>query len=141
MCARMEAQLKSLMDKPSPTNGFTMLEALFVLMIFTFTSYSLFHTPSDSLSIFARTIQMRCIQTQEQAFYNKETTTVLFGTHSAYFNEEEVDYPKGIVCDAMRFQYNADGNISKGGHVSCSNGSESVRFIFQIGAGRVRIEK
>lgn len=137
----MGIQLKYLMDKPRQTNGFTVLEALFVLVIATSLSYLFLRTPADSLSIFSRMIQMQCIQMQEKAFMNKQTTHVIFGRKGAYFDDLYFSYPKDIACDPISFQYNANGNISKGGHVQCIQGSKSIRFVFQIGAGRIRIEK
>ena len=140
MCVPMEKELKSYKDKPLQNNGFTMLEVLFVLFILSVLMISLTKKPLNVSSIFSKSIQMHCINAQEQAFIDKETVQVVFKENEAYFGTERYIYPKGFVCQPESFHYNYNGNISKGGHVDCYNGKKIIRFVFQIGTGRVRVQ-
>ena len=136
----MEALLRFKMVKLHDNNGYSLLECLIVLLIVSVISISIPTVHTDSLSIFSKSMKMRCIQIQEQAFAKKEETYVQFSNHSVDFNGNIIQYPKDIVCDVGLFHYNADGNISKGGHITCKKKNESIRLVFQIGAGRVRLQ-
>ena len=136
----MEPLLRLKMDKPSTINGFSLLECLFVLLIVSILALAIPTERIDSMTLFSRMLQMHCIQVQEQAFAKKEETEVIFSKHNANFNGTKIKYPQGIVCTPQEFHYNADGNISKGGRITCQNSSKSFQLVFQIGAGRVRID-
>ena len=128
------------MDKPVLGNGFTLLEALLVLLICSILFLTLPIHPMSFSPIFSKEIQFQCLEAQEQAFSNKEEVPVVFEERKAQFGNTMYSYPEGIVCEPARFHYNFNGNISKGGHVSCSKGKKKIRFIFQIGTGRIRVE-
>ena len=117
----MEPLFRLKMDKPSVINGFSLLECLFVLLIVSILALAIPTERIDSLTLFSRMVQMHCIQVQEQAFAKKTETKVIFSKYEVNFNGTIIAYPQSIVCTPHEFHYNADGNISKGGRITCQN--------------------
>ena len=140
MYVQMGQRFKLLMDKQVPGNGFTLLEALLVLLVCSILFLILPIRPMSFSPIFSKDIQFQCLEAQEQAFSNKEEVLVTFKEKEAQFGNSIYSYPEGIVCKPACFHYNFNGNISKGGHVLCSKGKKKFRFVFQIGTGRIRVE-
>ena len=136
----MVKKLKSYKVKLSQNNGFTLLESLLFMLVLSILITCIARQPLNIDSIFSKSIQMQCINVQEQAFINKESISIVFKENEAYFGTKRYVYPHGFVCDPENFHYNYNGNISKGGHVDCYNGKKKIRFVFQIGTGRIRTQ-
>ena len=58
----------------------------------------------------------------------------------AYFADIEFQYPPSISCTPFAFHYNAKGNISQAHTIQCTDKVRTIRLIYQLGSGRVRIE-
>lgn len=120
-------------------NGFTLLEALIVLIIVCVCSISIGAHP-NRLSLFMRQLQNQCILAQEKAYTDKRDITLSFSESGSTIDDVYTSYPHGIHCTAIRFHYNPKGNISQGNTVTCSYNHHQKKLIFQLGQGRVRIE-
>ena len=129
------------MGKPSVNNAFTLLEALFVLLIVSVLTLTGITNPSiSSLKLFGNQFLSYCVYTQEKAFMDKEEKTVKIYTDHAIFDQIQFTYPHSITCDPFTYHYNAKGNISQAHTIRCHNEQDSISLIFQLGSGRVRIE-
>lgn len=130
------------MGKPSQiSNGFTLIEMLLVLLIVSVVSFGLYTKPVSSLYLFMRQLQSACILAQEKAFVYKEVQKVYIESNTIYFNEESMDVPGSISCTPFSFHYNAKGNISRANTIICGDNNKTMKLVFQLGSGRVRIEK
>ncbi len=123
------------------SNGFTLIEMLLVLLIVSVVSFGVYAKPVSPLYLFMRHLQSACILAQEKAFANKEVQNVYFASDRIYLNEQSIDIPSSITCTPFSFHYNEKGNISKAHTITCSNDNKSMKLVFQLGSGRVRIEK
>jgi len=128
------------MARPSTNNAFTLLESMLTLLIVTILGLVLKSTPTSSMTLFLYTMQMRCVSLQEQAYAQKESKSVTFYETYALFDDMLVEYPSSIVCSSGSFSYNAKGNISMAGTISCQSPSQKASLIFQLGSARVRYE-
>ena len=113
------------MGKPYPNkNGFTLVEMLVVLLIVSMLGFGLSTKMHSSLYVFMK----------------HRKVYVEIGD-SIYMDEVEYGIPHDIACDHVSFYYNAKGNMSKAMSLHCQNASSQMKLVFQVGAGRVRLEK
>lgn len=130
------------MEKRKLNNGFTILEMMIVLLIISVSTIGIqAHSYHPSLSIFMKKMMSYSIALQEQAYIHKEEKQVSIGHSYAMFEDTMLEYPNGIACDVLSFHYNEKGNISRANTVTCYQGNETMSLIYQLGTGRVRIEK
>lgn len=130
------------MEMRKLNNGFTVLEMMIVLLILSISTLGIqAHSYHPSLSIFMKKMMSYSIVLQEQAYLEKEEKQVDIGSSYAVFDDDVFNYPNGISCDLQSFHYNEKGNISRANTVTCHQGKESMSLIYQLGTGRVRIEK
>lgn len=129
------------MDRPFPNkNGFTILEMLMVLLIVSVLALVTSSKPSSSLYIFMKQVQSLCICAQQKAYVNSTKIQVDMN-ESFWVDSMEYPIPKDIVCETDSFYYNEKGNISKANTLRCHNAKEKMKLVFQLGTGRVRLEK
>ncbi len=129
------------MDKPYPNkNGFTLVEMLIVLFIVSMLGFGLSFHMHSSLYVFMKNLQTLCITAQEKAYVDHKKVYVKLND-KIYVDEVEYLIPNDIVCDSVSFYYNAKGNMSKALSLHCQNASSQMKLVFQVGAGRVRLEK
>ena len=129
------------MDKPYPNkNGFTLVEMLIVLFIVSMLGFGLSFRMHSSLYVFMKNLQTLCITAQEKAYVDHKKVYVKLND-KIYVDEVEYLIPNDIVCDHVSFYYNAKGNMSKALSLHCQNASSQMKLVFQVGAGRVRLEK
>lgn len=129
------------MDKPYPNkNGFTLVEMLIVLFIVSMLGFGLSFRMHSSLYVFMKRLETQCITAQEKAYVDHKKVYVKLND-KIYVDEEEYLIPNDIVCDSVSFYYNAKGNMSKALSLHCQNASSQMKLVFQVGAGRVRLEK
>ena len=129
------------MDKPYPNkNGFTLVEMLIVLFIVSMLGFGLSFHMHSSLYVFMKNLQTLCITVQEKAYVQHRNVYVNLND-KIYVDEVEYLIPQDIVCDSVSFYYNAKGNMSKAMSLHCQNASNQMKLVFQVGAGRVRLEK
>lgn len=127
--------------KRSVRNGFTVMEMLIVMLIVgILMSMGVNRTPSASLNLFMKQLQSAILTEQFGAFEEREKRQVRIDRHSFKGDAIFFDYPQGITCSPLTVSYNARGNIAKAGTVNCSDGHHFGKLVFQIGAGRVRLE-
>ena len=104
------------MGKPYPNkNGFTLIEMLVVLLIVSMLGFGLSTKIHSSLYVFMKNLQTLCITAQEKA----------------YVKHRKVD------LSLSNFIY----SMSKAMALHCQNASSQMKLVFQVGAGRVRLEK
>lgn len=129
------------MDKPYPNkNGFTLVEMLIVLFIVSMLGFGISFRMHSSLYVFMKRLQTLCITAQEKAYVEHKKVYVKLND-KIYVDEVEHLIPNDIVCDSVSFYYNAKGNMSKALSLHCQNASSQMKLVFQVGAGRVRLEK
>ena len=85
-------------------------------------------------------VQTLCITAQQKAYVEHRKVYVSI-QNSILVDEVEYGIPKDIACDSVSFYYSAKGNMSKAFSFHCSNTNTKMKLIFQVGAGRVRLEK
>ncbi|WP_302539522.1 hypothetical protein [Holdemanella biformis] len=85
-------------------------------------------------------VQTLCITAQQKAYVERRKVYVNI-QDSILVDEVEYGIPKDITCDSVSFYYNAKGNMSKAFSFHCSNTNTKMKLVFQVGAGRVRLEK
>ena len=121
-------------------NGFTLLEMLVVLLIVSILSFGLSTRTHTSLYLFMKKIQTQCITAQEIAYVEHRRVDVSVGS-KIVIDDTEYRIDKDIVCEPISFYYNAKGNISKALTLRCQNANAKMKLIYQLGTGRVRLEK
>lgn len=87
-----------------------------------------------------RQVQTLCITAQQKAYVERRKVYVNI-QDSILVDEVEYGIPKDIACDSVSFYYNAKGNMSKAFSFHCSNTNTKMKLVFQVGDGRVRLEK
>lgn len=87
-----------------------------------------------------RQVQTLCITAQQKAYVEHRKVYVSI-QDSILVDEVEYGIPKDIACDSVSFYYNAKGNMSKAFSFHYSNTNTKMKLVFQVGAGRVRLEK
>ena len=100
-------------------------------------------TPEEFISLIernGRTILQSTGMAQEKAYVKHRKVYVEIGD-SIYIDEIEYGIPHDIACDHVSFYYNAKGNMSKAMSLHGQNASSQMKLVFQVGAGRVRLEK
>ena len=133
--------LLEIVNKPYPNkNGFTLVEMLVVLLIVSMLGFGLSTKIHSSLYVFMKNLQTLCITAQEKA-YVKHRKVYVEIDDSIYMDDVEYKIPHDIACDHVSFYYNAKGNMSKAMSLHCQNASSQMKLVFQVGAGRVRLEK
>lgn len=85
-------------------------------------------------------VQTLCITAQQKAYVEHRKVYVSI-QDSILVDEVEYGITKDIACDSVSFYYNAKGNMSKAFSFHCSNTNTKMKLVFQVGAGRVRLEK
>ncbi len=127
--------------QPEAVNGFTMLEVLLVLLIVGLLIHCFggIRAP-DRLNLFARNLLGEIQIEQYQALYHRQSRQIAVETDHIETEDRRVAYPKSITCEAQVIRFNEKGNISKGGTVRCQQGDRQARLVFQLGAGRGRID-
>lgn len=113
---------------------------LIVLFIVSMLGFGLSFRMHSSLYVFMKRLQTLCITAQEKAYVEHKKVYVNLND-KIYVDEVEYLIPNDIVCDSVSFYYNAKGNISKAMSLHCQNASSQMKLVFQVGAGRVRLEK
>lgn len=122
-------------------NGFTMLEMLVVLLIVVVLagSFSVGHQ-ANSLGLFGQNLLHTIQIEQYQALATRQSRTIALDVESLDTPTSHQRYPSGIACSQQVITFNANGNITKGGSVTCRKSMQTIRLIFQIGSGKGRIE-
>lgn len=113
---------------------------LIVLFIVSMLGFGLSFHMHSSLYVFMKNLQTLCITAQEKAYVEHKKVYVKLND-KIYVDEVEYLIPNDIVCDSISFYYNAKGNMSKALSLHCQNASSQMKLVFQVGAGRVRLEK
>ncbi|MBF0580584.1 prepilin-type N-terminal cleavage/methylation domain-containing protein [Erysipelotrichaceae bacterium RD49] len=122
-------------------NGFTMLEMLVVMLIVVILAGSINAGHQDSsLGLFGKNLLHTIQIEQYQALAQRESRSIAIDAQSLDTPTSHQRYPSGISCSAQVITFNANGNISKGGSVTCRKSTQTIRLIFQIGSGKGRIE-
>ena len=121
-------------------NAFSLVEMLLVLLIISVLSFGVYTSSHSSLYIFMKKLESYCLIAQQKAYIEKRVVNVKVNG-KIYIANEMYDIPKDIRGDERSSFFNEKGNISKAGHITCSNQSQSMNLIFQLGTGRMRIEK
>lgn len=127
------------MEMRKPNNGFTMLQTLFVLMIFCILAIQV-RPYRPSLRLFMKQMLDQSILMQERAMREKREVSVIWLDHSVSFDGHSLRYPSSVSCESATYHYNAKGNISNALTITCYQGKTSSRLIFQLGSGRGRLE-
>lgn len=122
-------------------NGFTLLEMLVVMLIVVVlaASFGVGHH-ENSLGLFGRSLLHTIQIEQYQALASRQSRSVAIDTQSLDTPASHQRYPSGITCSQQVVTFNANGNIAKGGSVTCRKSAQTIRLVFQIGSGRGRIE-
>ena len=113
---------------------------LIVLIIVSMLGFGISFRIHSSLYVFMKNLQTLCITAQEKAYVDHKKVYVKLND-KIYVDEVEYLIPNDIVCDSVSFYYNANGNMSKALSLHCQNASSQMKLVFQVGAGRVRLEK
>lgn len=113
---------------------------LIVLFIVSMLGFGISFRMHSSLYVFMKRLQTLCITAQEKAYVQHRNVYVKLND-KIYVDEVEYLIPNDIVCDSVSFYYNAKGNMSKALSLHCQNASSQMKLVFQVGAGRVRLEK
>lgn len=122
-------------------NGYTLTESLVVLFIILVLGIACtLPKQSASLALAMQEWMYLCLQSQEQAFSQKQTRQVSFYPTSACFGDLCLEYPAGIACTPYSMSYNAKGNINKAGTLTCTSGNTTASLKFQLGSGRIVYE-
>ena len=108
---------------------------LVVLLIVSMLGFGLSTKMHSSLYVFMKNLQTLCITAQEKAYVKHRKVYVEIGD-SIYMDDVEYKIPHDIACDHVSFYYNA-----KAMSLHCQNASSQMKLVFQVGAGRVRLEK
>lgn len=118
-------------------NGFTLLEMLVVLLIVSILSFGFSTQMNTSLYLFMKKAQTLSITAQEKAYVEHQRIDM------SVDSKIDIEYyiPKDIVCDPVSFYYNSKGNISKALTLRCQNANSKMKLVYQLGTGRVRLEK
>ena len=127
------------MEMRKPSNGFTMIQTLFVLMIICILAIQV-RPYRPNIRLFMKQILDQSIVMHEKAMVEKRDVMVVWSSHSVSLDGHTISYPSGITCDAATYHYNAKGNISSALTITCHQGKKSNRLIFQLGSGRGRLE-
>lgn len=140
----MEQRLAFKMAKQSTTNkpnGFTMLELMVVVLVVSVLLHTLALTPRpDRLGLFSRQLLLTIQSEQFKAFESRQSRQIVIDKHAYETVKRKVEYPASISCTPQVLLFTNKGNIAKGGSVTCSQGSKSVRLVFQLGTGKGRID-
>lgn len=122
-------------------NGFTALECMLVILIVVLIVqvFSICHR-SGSLNLFAQNLLNEIQIEQFRAMSTRSSREIDIDVHHAQTEERIIDYPSSVTCSYQVLIFNARGNIAKGGTITCSQGKEEVHLVFQLGAGRGRID-
>ncbi len=129
-------------QKKSEPNGFTVAEALLVLLIACVLMVPVTsRAEKPHLDLFMEELVNRVVSAQEFSYANKQAVSVEISERSARFMNTAEKYPDGIVCEPVRIEFSRKGNILKGGSTICTDGIQSQKLIFQIGTGRIRHEQ
>ena len=129
------------MDRRYPNkNGFTLIEMMVVLGIVCMLGFGLSTKLDSSLYLFMKKVQTLCITAQEKAYVQHKNMPVNLDLE-VKVGQTHMLVPSNITCESTSFYYNEKGNISKAGSWRCHNASTTMKLVFQLGTGRVRLEK
>lgn len=129
------------MDRPYLNkNGFTFMEMLIVLLIVSLLNFGLYTKMNTSLYVFMKQVQILCITAQEKAYVENRKVSIDIN-EKMVIDEKNYFMPKDVACDSVSFYYNAKGNISKAFTLYCQNSHTKMKLVFQLGSGRIRLEK
>ena len=121
------------------SNGYTLIEMLFVMMILLIFSIPM-SIMKPSLELFMKRLLFYSVSMQEKAFAEKREVDIEIDKEEATFDLFLFRYPNGITCTPISFHYNAKGNVSNAFHVTCSNAKDTKKLVVQLGSGRIRVE-
>lgn len=122
-------------------NGFSLAETLLVLLM---ACILMVLVPGKQrqipLDLFMEELESEICSVQALSFARKESQEIGIQERKAILPAKTVSYPDSVSCTPFSFGFNARGNITKGGSVTCTNGQVQQKMVFQIGAGRIRHE-
>lgn len=95
---------------------------------------------SDSLTLFSRNLLSRIEREQFLALETRRSRKVAVDRQFLETENGKTGYPQAISCQPQVLTFNAKGNISKGGTITCAENGRQIRLVFQIGAGKGRVE-
>lgn len=121
-------------------NGFTLVEMMVVLGIVCMLGFGVYAKLDSSLYLFMKKVQTLCITAQEKAYVEHKNMPVILDMEIKV-GQTNISVPSNITCESISFYYNEKGNISKAGSWRCHNGLTTMKLVFQLGTGRVRLEK
>lgn len=132
---------RSMPSKIQGKNGFTIAQCLLViLMISVIVQVFGIRKQDTSLNLFAQNLLNEIQIEQFKAMSTRSKKEVAIDVHHAQTDEKIIDYPSSVTCSYQVLIFNARGNIAKGGTIQCNQGKEEVHLVFQLGAGRGRVE-
>lgn len=132
---------QSIRNKVQTQNGFTIAQCLMVIMVIAIIVQVFgIHKQESSLNIFAQNLLNEIQIEQYKAMSTRSRKEVAIDVHHAKTEEKIIDYPSSVTCSYQVLIFNARGNIAKGGTILCNQGKEEVHLVFQLGAGRGRVE-
>lgn len=122
-------------------NGFTMAQSLMVILLLVVIIQVFgIQKQKGSLNLFAQNLLNEIQIEQFKAMSMRTRKEVAIDVHHAKTEEKIIDYPRSVTCSYQVLIFNARGNIAKGGTITCNQGKEEVHLVFQLGAGRGRVE-
>lgn len=128
-------------NKLQPKNGFTIAQCLLViLMVAVIVQVFGVHKQEESLNLFAQNLLNEIQIEQYKAMSTRSRKVVAIDVHHAKTDEKIIDYPRSVTCTYQVLIFNSRGNIAKGGTIQCNQGQEEIHLVFQLGAGRGRVE-
>lgn len=116
------------------------MEMLIVLLIVSLLNFGLYTKVNTSLYVFMKQVQTLCITAQEKAYVENRKVSIDIN-EKMVIDEKNYFMPKDVACDSVSFYYNAKGNISKAFTLYCQNSHTKMKLVFQLGSGRIRLEK
>lgn len=124
------------------TNGFTLIETLFVLLVVSVMALSSApYSHHASLNVFMQSLQTKLEELQLQAFCSKEKIEASIDADGLYTEQEHMDFPRGIACQAWNGSFTEKGNISRAGTIHCTDGIHQQKLVIELGMGRMIIRE
>lgn len=132
--------LKLLMDKPWHNKGYTLIECVFVLLVLMSLLLLTISNTSNNANQVLLTIKEKIHQAHLNSLVYHEPTELVFEGSMLSIGNKVYDFSPW-VCEDLVFHYNAIGNINQANTLRCYYKQKEVRFIFNLGTGRCRLEE
>lgn len=117
-----------------------MIEMCFVLMMIQLlVLLTTFHYPSSE-KIQVHRLEETIKKIQFESMSKMKEYQIHIQNSMLSVNEHKIDLSP-LVCETISFHYNEKGHISQANSFECHGKKISVRFVFQLGSGWMRIEE